>query len=263
MKRIIIALALLLPWSALAQTATEWGARASVEANYKITKGVHLYAEEELRTSGSSLDNVRTTLGFSYKPFKILKFGVGYTLINTMDASTGVFKNPRHRFFADLSGSVRAGDFQFGLKERVQLTHRTGSFNTYQNNPNALALKSKFTVKYKGWYTAEPYASFELRTALNEPWGTVSGSAQWNSKNTKTYYDYTPAGYTHIYNNRYRGEMGVEFNFNKTHALKPFVLLDYNSDYEIDCNSDGTRLFSAEYVNSFKLSLGLSYVFSF
>lgn len=263
MKQLFLFLSLLLPLSAYSQTTMGWGARASVEANYKITKGVHLYAEEELRTEATSLGSVRTTLGFTYKPFKALKMGVGYTLINTRDASTASFKAPRHRLFADIAGILQLGDFQFTLKERFQYTHRTGEFNVYQNVPNALALKSKFTIKYKGFYMTEPYVSFEMRTALNEPWGTTSGEAQWNKSGTKTYYAYTHTGYTHIYNNRYRGEVGVDINFNKRHTLKPYVLLDYNDSYELDTNSEGTRLFSAEYVKSFMLSPCLSYIFNF
>lgn len=263
MKKMFILLALLLPLGARAQSAEDWGARLSVEGNYKIAKGVHLYAEEELRFLSSNVDDIRTTLGFTYKASKFLKMGVGYTLINVNDSSTGTFKTPRHRFFADVSGTLKAGDFQFSLKERLQLTHRTGTFNVYQNTPNALALKSKFTVKYKGFYYGEPYVSFEVRTALNDPWGTASGTAQWNKTGTKTYYDYTPSGYTHVYNNRYRGEIGVNFELSKSHALKPYILVDFRSDYKIDTNSDGTRLFSAGYSNSTLFSAGLSYVFSF
>ena len=263
MKRLVFILALLLPWGVLAQTTMEWGARASVEGNYKIAKGVHLYAEEEFRFQGSAFDNMRTTLGFTYKPFKALKMGIGYTLINSRKSSTGEFKAPRHRVFADLSGTLQAGYFQFTLKERLQLTHRSGEFNVYQNTPNALALKSKFTVKYKGWFTTEPYASFEVRTALNDPWGTASGTAKWNNKGTKTYYDYTPTGYTHVYNNRYRGELGVNFELDKSHALKPYVLLDYCTDYDLDINAEGNHLMSAAYTDVLCLSVGLNYVFSF
>ena len=263
MKRIVILLALLLPAGAWAQTTTEFGARASVEANLKISKGFHLYVEEELRTNTTSLDNIRTTVGLTYKPAKWFKMGVGYTLINPYSASNTAFKAPRHRFFADVAGSLNAGDFQFTLKERFQYTHRCGTFNVYQNTPNAMALKSKFTVKYKGWYVPQPYLSFEMRTVLNDPWGTAGTTQQWNKSGTKTYYDYTHTGYTHVYNNRYRAEAGVELEFNKSHSLKPYVLVDFNSDYEIDTNAEGTRVFSAAYVNSIKVSLGLSYVFSF
>ena len=263
MKRLCILLALLLPVSAWAQS-TEFGARASVEANYKIKKGLHVYAEEELRVTAPSLDSWRHTLGFTYKPFKGLKLGVGYTLINPYKSSEAKFKNPRHRFFADVTGSFTAGDFQVSLKERFQLTHRTGTFNVYQTTPNAMALKSRLTVKYKGFVDVDPYASFEMRTVLNDPWGTATSSTQkWNNSGTKQYYDYSPEGYTHVYNNRYRLEAGAEITFNQWHSLKPFVLLDFNSDYEIDTNAEGTRLFSAAYVNSMRISLGLSYVFSF
>ena len=264
MKRIVLALALLLPAAAFAQTM-EWGARASVEANYKIMKGLHVYAEEEMRASDMALSSMRTTLGVTYKPSKAVKVGVGYTLINPYQATSAFFKSPRHRFFVDASGSLRSGDFQFTLKERLQLTHRTGSFNVYQTTPNALALKSKFTTKYKRWNWVEPYASLEMRTALNDPWGTTSGSAQWNSKNTKTYFEYTHTGYTHIYNNRYRAELGADFNFVASHMLRPYLLFDYCSDYQVDTNSEGTHLFNqtTKYVNTMCLSVGLSYVFSF
>ena len=263
MKRLCILLAMLLPAGAWAQSTTEFGARASAEVNFKIAKGFHAYAEEEIRIASTSLDDLRHTLGFTYKPFKALKLGVGYTLINSYSTENAAFKNPRHRFFADVTGSLNAGDFQFSLKERFQLTHRTGTFNVYQNTPDAMALKSKFTVKYKGFFNVEPYASFEMRTVLNGPWGTAGAEQKWNKSQTKQYYDYTPTGYTHVYNNRYRGEVGVDIAFNKWHSLKPYVLLDFKSDYEIDTNSEGTRIFSAGYVNSIRLSAGVSYVYNF
>jgi len=262
MKRLLILLTLLLPWGVAAQTTQEWAARVSVEGNYKIAKGIHLYAEEEIRTQGTAFDNVRTTLGFTYKPFKQVKLGIGYTLINQRKISTGEFKPARHRVFADVSGTLKAGYFHFTLKERFQLTHRSGVFNVYQNTPNAMALKSKLTVKYTGWSITEPYLSFEMRTALNEPWGSVTGDPKYNEKQ-KLYYDYSHEGYTHVYNNRYRGEAGVNFELGKSHALKPFLLLDYCTDYELDTSSDGKRLFTAEYQCKICLSVGLSYVFSF
>ena len=265
MKRLTLLLALLLPAAAWAQTTTGLGIRASAEANYKITKGLHVYFEEEVRTNALALDDFRHTLGFTYKPVKGLRLGIGYTLINAFKSSESVFKSPRHRFFADITGSFNAGDFQFSLKERVQLTHRTGEFNVYQTTPNAVALKSKLTVKYKGFYAVEPYASFEMRTALNDPWGPADTSTDpvWNNKGTKQYYPYTPAGYTHVYNNRYRGEAGVSIQLATHHELKPFVQLDYNNDYEIDTNAEGTRIFSAAYENSLQVNLGVGYVFSF
>lgn len=263
MKRLPLLVALLLA-GATAFAQTETGARASVSADYKIRKGLHLSAEEEMRIDNNfgSVNSFRTGVQLSYKYRKAVKLGVGYTLINPFKAAEKVYYPPRHRFYADITGYLPLGNFQLSLKERLQYTLRTGEFNVYQNTPGALALKSKLTLKYKGWRTVEPYAAFELRTALNDPWGTISGSSQTNSSG-RTYYVYTPAGYSHIYNNRYRADIGAEIQFDKRHSLTPYLLIDSCSDYEIDTNKEGTRLFSAAYVASLKLSLCLSYTYSF
>lgn len=264
MKRLAFILALLLPLAAQAQTSTTVAGRASVGVDYKIVKGLHVKAEEEVRSGDgfSSLGSLRTTVGLTYKPSKYVKLGVGYTLINPWKSSWNAFNAPRHRGYLDVTGYLPLGDFQFSLKERLQLTHRTGEFNVYQTTPNALALKSRIGVKYKGWRAVKPSIYFEVRTALNDPWGSMSGSQQ-TKKDGTTYYAYTPSGYTHLYNNRYRGNIGLDWNITKQHTLSPYVLLDYISEYEIDANSDGTRLFSAAYNEMFRVSLGIGYTFSF
>lgn len=270
MKKLLLLTALLLPMSAQAQII---GGRASVGVDYKIAKGLHITAEEEVRTADnfSALGSTRTTLGLTYKPAKFLKVGVGYTLINPWKVDkelddgtlyTG-FWAPRHRFYGDVRGALNLGAFQFFVKERLQLTHNGDSgMNVYQNPRNAVALKSRIGVKYKGWGAVEPSAYFEVRTQLNGAWGTTSGSQQTNNSG-RTYYAFTPGGYTHVYNDRYRGFFGLDWNITKRHTLSPYVLLDYVSEYEIDTNSKGTRLFSAGYSNYFRVSLGVGYVFSF
>ncbi len=274
MKRIVIALALVLAPVIAGAQSTVFAGRASVGADYKIMKGMHVEFEEELRSadSFSSLGSMRTTLGFTYKPVKYVKLGVGYTLINPYtvdkeielsDGSTSTFTGfwyPRHRFFFDGAGHMNLGDFQFGVKERLQLTHRTGDFNVYQNTPDALALKSRVYMKYKRWKAFEPTAYFEVRTALNDPWGSYQTAT---NDDGDVYYKYTPAGYTHVYNNRYRGGLKADVNLGKTHTFAPYVLLDFCSDYEIDTNKDGTKLKSAAYEEVFRVSVGLSYTIKF
>ena len=270
MKRMFLVMALLLPMAAQAQT---FAGRASVEADYKIAKGFHVTAGEEVRTadSFSSLGSLRTTLGLTYKPVKFLKLGVGYTLINPFKVDKELddgtlysgFWAPKHRFFADIRGSVDLGYFQFSLKERLQLTHNgDADMNVYQNPRNALALKSRLGVKYKGWRAVQPYAQFEVRTALNDPWGYTSGSQQ-TKKDGTTYFAYTPTGYTHVYNNRYRGIFRTDIKLSKQHILRPYAYIDYLTDYVIDTNSEGSRLFSAEYDDHFRISVGISYTFKF
>ena len=278
MKKTLLALALaLVPAFAFAQSASFAG-RASAEADYKIVKGLHLSVGEEVRSNDnfSALGSLRTTVGLSYKPVKFLKVGVGYTLINPWKNGKSIeladestvqyygFWAPKHRFFADVTGIVRFGDVQLSLRERVQMDHNGDSdMNIYQDPRNKVALRSRLGVKYKGWSVAEPYANFEIRTQLNGAWGSTSGATQTKKDGVTTYLAYTPAGYTHVYNDRYRGEIGVDLNFGKHHTLNPYVLLDYLSEYEIDTNKKGTKLYSAAYTNLFRVSLGVGYTFKF
>ena len=279
MRRALLLTALWVLLSAF-PAPSAWGqtfsGRASVGTDYKIRKGLHLSAEEEIRMADdfSALGSMRTTLALSYKPVKFLKLGVGGVVINpykvekTLETETGDvlytgFWSPRYRLFGDVSGSLRWGDVQFSLKERLQLTHNSDAgMNVYQNPRNALALKSRVGLKYKRWKQVEPSLSFEIRTALNGPWGTTSGSLQ-TTESGKTYYEYTPAGYTHVYINRYRGELSVDIKPHKHHTLSPYLLVDYCSDYKLDTNGAGTRFYSAAYTDNLVLTLGLSYVFSF
>lgn len=275
MKKLIFALALFAPLAAWGQDFN-FGARASAEVDYKIVKGLHISAGEELRMADNfaGLGSLRTSVGLSYKPLKFLKVGVGYILINPYKINkeldpdvyyTG-FWAPRHRVYGDVAGSVKFGAFQFTLKERLQLTHNSyAGLNTYQSTRNVLGLKSKLTVKYKGLRTFQPYLAFEIRAALNDPWGTASGEAQLTGQTKRTYYYYTPAGHTHAYINRYRVELGGDIIFSRQHSLQPYLLLDYLNDYVIDTNADGNRIFTDNtgWENSFCGIFGIQYSFSF
>ncbi len=270
MRKIILAMAMLLPVTAGAQ---EFAARSSVGADYKIVKGLHIGVEEEVRSADNfeALGSIRSTAEISYKVNKYFKVGGGYTLINPYKTKLNGFGAHRDRLFLDATGSLRAGDFQFSLKERIQLTHRNDdTLNVYQNTRNALALKSKLTVKYKGFMDFEPYLFFEARTALNDPWGQISGSVQYNSDN-EAYYSYAHTGYTHIYFNRWRLGLGTVWSPSKHHELSLGLLADYCSDYEIDTNGPskwaekGVRIYSATtgWVDTFRLSLTVGYQYKF
>lgn len=281
MKKLVLALALLVPFSTFAQTFST-GGRASVGVDYKIKKGLHIEAEEEVRAASSfaGLGSLRTTLGVTYKPLSFLKVGVGYTLINPYkinkelsdDSYYTGFWAPRHRFMADVTGTLKAGLFSFSLRERLQLTHNADDdLNVYQSTRNALALKSRVGVKYKGFRYVTPSLSFEARAALNDPWGTVSGSAQTTSNSKREYYAYTHTGYTHAYFNRLRLNLGADIEPNKHHTITPYVMFDYLMDYEIDTNGsskwaeDGVRLFTdgTGWVYSTNLIFGLKYMYNF
>ena len=284
MRKLLLAALLVLPMTAWGQDFS-FDARASVEANAKITKGLHVSVREEIRSSGSctKLGSLRTDVSLTYKPVSFLKVGVGYVHINpfktdkTIDLADGTeqsytgFWNPQHRVYADVTGTLRLGLWSLSLKEKLQLTHNSDyNANPYQGTRNKLALKSRLGVKYRGWQHVTPGLDFEIRTALNDPWGSISGT-ELTSGTGKKYYNYTHTGYTHAYINRMRLCAGAEIGLSKHHSLEPYVFVDYDMDYEIDTNSpsnwadDGVRLFSATtgWQYGWNLIAGLKYTFSF
>lgn len=253
---ILAAVLALLPVGAAAQTEEsldpEVGGRMAFTLDKKIVKGLHVSIEEELRFDNNfgAFDRFHTTLGASYKVLPYLKVGLGYSLINGYSSSNSAFKTPRHRAFVDVTGSYRFGDWTVSLRERVQMTHRTDSFNEYQNPANAWALKSRVKVTYKGLRRWEPYASFELRNTLNAP--TVSAvyneaSGTWGYYNGSTFTTAGEAGwfldgFNNMYIDRLRGTLGVEYRIDHRSKLDVSLMVDYNMEKSVDANAEGTKL---------------------
>ena len=92
--KIIILLGLFFPVLAAAQTDValdpELGGRVSVSVDKRITRGLHVSLEEEVRFDNNfgSLDRLQTTLALSYKVHPNIKLGLGYALINGYGASS-------------------------------------------------------------------------------------------------------------------------------------------------------------------------------
>ena len=259
---LICALALLSPGIARAQGTVnalenDFGGRMNVTADKKIAKGVHLFAEGEARFSDnfSSMGRYQGGAGLSWKINKTFKAGAGYTFIRKQN-SEGIWK-ARHRFYLDGTISLRAGDWRFSLKERLQLTHRDVG-NAYQTTPNSLALKSRLKVSWKGLRDVTPYGYIELRNVFNDP----SVQATWSTASL-AYGDYSFGGYNDVYVNRIRGAVGAEWELSKKHSLDFFLLTDYNYDKNIDTNSEGTKLKSLTWDQAINVSLGVGYSFSF
>ena len=267
MRKLAIIALMLLPLSAWAQ---EFAARSSVGAETKLAKGLRLSAEEEVRAADgfASLGSLRTTVDLSYKIDKHFRVNGGFTLINPYKQKLSGFGAYRDRVYVGATAAIKTGDFQFYLKERLQLTHRTDdSLNVYQTTRNALALKSRLGVKYKGLSGLEPFAYVEARTALNEPWGSIpedDNTVHYSSAG-KAYYTYDFSGYTNVYLNRLRLGLGTDWSPAKGHNFTFGVLADYCSDYEIDTNKDGSKIFrdTTGWENTFRLSLSIGYTYKF
>lgn len=252
----------------------EFGGRLSLQLDKKLVKGLHVTLEEELRMDDNfgSFNRLQTTLAVSYKVLPYLKLGAGYALINGYDADSSAFKSARHRFFFDITGTYRFGDWQLSLRERVQMTHRTGTFNQYQNPENLWGLKSRVKVAYKGFRRSEPYASVELRHVLNAPainavyneatdtWGYYNASGTFTKKGDAGWF---LDGFNGTYLNRVRGALGVKYRIDKRSTLDICLLADYCLDKVVDANSEGTKLKSYTRETGFVgwFTVGYSYGF--
>ena len=279
MKRILIPLLALVPFCAIAQTTydegTSFGARATVEADVKVANGLHILAHEEARyySNGEDIMRLYTGIGLEYKVLPFLKVGAEYELINRYKYDEDLLANAwsiRHRGNFFLTGTWKTPWWQFGVKETLRLTHRPDDFNAFQASRNALALKSKVSVKYRGWENIIPHAAFELRNTLNDAAysGTYNPSAE---KNKDKYTDEEFLGYTHAYVNRYRLQLGVTVKFNKHHELDFYLLGDHYKDKEIDTNREGSSsweknrlvLKSIDWYTGNMISAGVGYKWSF
>lgn len=257
MKRIlIIILAGVLSVGAVAQTDVEadpeMGGRLSFELDKKITKGLHLYAEEELRFDDNfaSFNRFHTTLGATYKVLPYLKLGLGYNLINAYSASESKFNTPRHRAFFDVTGTYHFGNWQLSLRERVQMTHRTDSFNEWQNPENSWMLKSRIKLTYKGFRRLQPYGSVELRNTLNAPVISATyneASGTWGYYNGSTFTEkgdegWFLKGFNGVYLNRVRCTLGANYRIDRRNEVEVYLIADYSIDKEVDANSSGKKL---------------------
>ena len=272
-KKIVIILGLFFPLMAFPQTDVsldpEFGARLSVSMDKKITKGLHVSLEEEARFDNNfgSLDRLQTTLALSYKVHPNIKLGLGYALINGYGATSESFKNPRHRFLADVTGTLHYGSWNFSLQERFQLTRRTGSFNVYQNPKNALTLKSRLKAQYKGFGNVQPYAYFEVRNYMNAPviaaaydgtlYYTLNGYLEEDEPG------WFLQGFNGGYVNRLRGSMGLDVKLDKRNTLNFYILCDYLMDKQVDANAEGTELKSYTRETGLRGWVGAKYGFSF
>lgn len=214
----------------------DFRARVSAEVDKKIVKGFHVSLSEEFRLKDdfSSVDRFYTTVGLSYKFCPYFKAGVSYTLMNLHRFDDDADKwgwNTRHRASLDLTGMYRTGNVKFNLRERFQLTHRTGDMNVYQNPRNALVLRSRFKVSYEvSTRPVEPYMSVEVRNTLN---AVHYNSPSWSSEPGDN------ISYNDVYVNRVRLQPGVEWRLNSRNSFDFYLLADYVYEKDIDADKSG------------------------
>ena len=267
MKKLISILACaMIPLAASSQTVsdltTDFQSRTSIGADWKIVKGLHLEGEYELRTSDSfsAISSHRASVGLSYKITSGLKAGVEYTYIHhhklTEKADTWT---PRHRVSASLSYTLKSGDWRFGLKEQIRLTNKATA-NECEEPVNAITLKSRLKVSYKGFDKIEPYAFIEGRNLLNA--ALVNATYSTTSNNWGNY-SFGGYGFVEPYFNRIRGALGLEWTLSRSSAIDLCLTEDYCYERNLDVSKDRMTLQSFTLDPSLNTIACLGYKFSF
>ena len=179
-----------------------------------------------LHNNLANFDKVVSSVGFGYKPWKVLKFEAQYGFVNERtsktDNDTG-FKTIdwqiRHRLNADITGSVRLGNVKLSLRERVRVQFRGDSVNKYEHvNPEITLrsrLKGALKLRNDRW---EPYAFAEVYTTLNAV-GAVGN------------YLRDPIHYSN-YINRVRVGLGTEMKLSNSSKLDFYYMVHFNRSYE-------------------------------
>lgn len=253
-KRLIILLILSLLLSNTT-SAQEWQGvsyRASVGVQWKVSPRFSASASYQIRTQPGFKGVDRQSIGGSvkYKFTNWLSIGTGYSYLAS--------NNPKNRFSFDATGSIRAGEWRFSLKENFQLNNKNYSINRYEEAQNDLALKNTFRVCYSALKKIEPYASFEARLSLND--------AKWTYEYDEvsgTYLNPQFLGYKSVYFSRFKPAIGIDWEIVEHHSIDFRVLCDFAHGQEIKASSDGTELISISWNNKIKLSTSVGYTFSF
>ncbi len=237
---------------------SDFRGRVSIGVEKKIVKGLTVSLEEQARFSNSftTFDRLHTDLGLEYKVNRYFRVGVGTILINNYKPTSKKWVH-KERFYLDLTGRYKTGIVELSLKERLQLTHRFGSFNTVETTPNLLALKSRFKVALN-FTRLEPYVYFEARNVFNGPTGTVG---EYDKEDRV--WAYTPMGYKDAYFDRFRTSAGLKWKINQHNVLDVFFLGDYVQSWSIDTDKTMNYLKSKTLEKGFISQIGIGYTFKF
>lgn len=148
------------------------GSSLSADITKKVLPGLSLSLEEDfrLRDNFGTADRFSTTLDVSYKPWKYLKLGGAYNLINYNHEKKGW--EVRHRYYFYATGLYTFDRFTVSLRERFQSTKRVDVEATAKRANPKLYLRSRLEVEYDiRKCKFEPFASVELYNTLNDPQG--------------------------------------------------------------------------------------------
>lgn len=265
MKRLYLIIAVIfipaiLPSSASAQSAVpepqvmdvveDMRGRMEGVFEWGVTKDLSLEAGIEARFKDNigSVDRIHTFVGATYDIDKHIKVGGEYILINMYDSQIKAWESRRHRANINVEGEVKAGDFEFSLRERVQTTFRTDSVNRYEKSNPEMVLRSRLVATYEIPFSRwSPYLLFELHNTLNAP------KAVTNFKSEPLMVD--------NYITRYRAGVGAKYRADRDHRLDFYYYFDFDRNYNIDYKKGSGDMKGYVLELEVRHILGLSYKF--
>lgn len=267
--RPIILLLFLIPASVFAQIPEDdpgvkaFG-RLSVERERKLSGQWDLFGNVELRAGDALFNQIRVdnTIGVEYDPYKWLHTSASYSFIGKCDFKRDL--SYRHRLSLSATATRKAGGWTLSAGEKLQMTHRPGEMNTWQNPRNALTCKTKIKAEYSADKHFRPYLALEAKALINAPHitgyeynrtlhqytdlnGNVSGEPGWMVDGISPYFC------------RFRAEPGIKLRIDKRHSVTMYGLIDYCYDRDVDISADGTRLKSLVNIPEFDFTFGLRY----
>lgn len=228
--------------------SSDFRGRVQGAFEWEFAKDLTFEASVQMRLKNdfSTVDRIQSGVGLTYEPIKYFNFGADYFLIN--GHNTDGWDKPRHRVNVNAEGSVKAGRFEFSLRERVQTTFRTDSVNRYEKMSPEVMLRSKLSVEYNIRNSrCTPYLMFELNNTLNAP------KVVHNFKTEPLTIDNYVA--------RYRAGVGAKFKVSKKHRLDFYYYFDYDRGYNIDYKGNKGALKSYIQENECRHIFGISYKF--
>jgi len=248
----------ILPLLMSAQTTVEepfsFNLRPSITIQKKIIDGLNIYVGEEIVTKNNvtEFSKFKTQVGLSYKPIPYFKMAADYTFYaiwhDPNSRHTENFWDLRHRFRFHVNGMYDYNNWQFSVREIFQTTTRTEDINTYQQPKTLMELRSKLKVAYECQSVPiTPYVSCELTNTLN--------AARFNEERTDITYD-------HVYVDKIRTALGVEYQPAKSHYIDFCLFYDRKYEWEWDATKKG-KFKSVTYIIGNELNLSIGYTFKF
>ncbi len=189
-----------------------------ITLKHKFTRKLSASVTQQLRLDHdiSQVDQLLSEAGIEYELKKNFKVSLNYRFINKNKVT---YYGKSHRFYADVSYKFKPKRISFTLRERIQ--EEFTSINSSENGKiPEWVLRSKLAVSYDTEKRYKPYLSMEMYYLIDNAKEAGEGI------------------------NRLRYGAGVEYEFNRIHALDIGIIFQ---DYLIDQS------------NNFIYSIGYTY----